>query len=186
MDFSWPGGCIAPCTFREDGGRRKLVSLPTFRSRTLACVRVLTFLCNTSTTSRQDSRPPNSQGPRRTCPPFDGNGFFGIFPVNLFARDNISDVEVSTESRLLLVDNNIRSQKVSTFNIFPTFAKSATWLSYPPHPHHISFPFLNTSLPLSQSMSLSLCLSSRESLKSEMWELSLTSNVCLRTLRLLT
>ena len=65
--------------------------------------------------------------------------FFGIFPTNLFARDNISDVEVSTESRLLLVDNNIRSQKVSTFNIFPTFAKSATWLSYPPPPTLITY-----------------------------------------------
>ena len=142
--------CIAPCTFREDGGRRKLVSLPTFRSRTLACVRVLTFLCNTSTTSRQDSRPPKSQGPRRTCPPFVRNRFFGNSPTILFARDNISDVEVSTESRLLLVDNNIRSQKVSTFNIFPTFAKSATWLSYPPlHPHHISYPFHCIHLPSS-------------------------------------
>ena len=159
MDFAWPGGCIAPCTFREDGGRRKLVSLPTFRSRTLACVRVLTFLCNTSTTSRQDSRPPKSQGPRRTCPPFVRNRFFGNSPTILFARDNISDVEVSTESRLLLVDNNIRSQKVSTFNIFPTFAKSATWLSYPPHPHHISYTLFSTPLPLflNQCLCLSAC-----------------------------
>lgn len=133
--------------------------IPTFRSRTLPCVRVLTFLCNTSTTSSQDSRPPKSQGPRRTCPPFVGNQFFGISPFNLFARDNISDVEVSTESRLLLVDNNIRSQKVSTFNIFPTFAKSATWLSTLITYHTL----FSTPLPPSFSInvSLSLCLSSR-------------------------